>query len=448
MKQVILTPTDLGHKTVTMVSQSQLANRLGLTVEQPTPNTLIPEAAEKPTFTKPEDQKVAQLAYQAIKRLEGHPTTVPSVSFLSKPEIQAAILKEVTTQYRPVQLEMEAIIEKPDIAAIVAATAAMIIQQTIDIPRITVVPTGKVQSGFKPFTLKLDTLNYPPVSDELWAKHLRTDQVDVIAMGKAGADEARLEDYVVAGLVDFDDISYDAHADLLYDLAGQVVRHLQSYLKEEGEVRKVLRCYQRDIAKFIHAQMQAHYWEEATDYEVKINKGFTELKPSAYTTEAREPVQDFRQSPADKSNMPRYLFGGFKKCLYPVQKFQSDPERKMAVILDRESDKWFRPAKGQFQIYYKSGTDQPEYQPDFVAETPDVIYMVEPKRKDEMQDPEVLAKQEVAETYCQNATNHAKTYGGKRWQYLLIPHDAIADNMTLDGLAALYAPKVTKGKRP
>jgi type III restriction enzyme len=146
--------------------------------------------------------------------------------------------------------------------------------------------------------------------------------------------------------------------------------------------------------------------------------------------------------------MPRYLFGGFKKCLYPVQKFQSDPERKMAVILDRESDKWFRPAKGQFQIYYKSGADQPEYQPDFVAETPDVIYMVEPKRKDEMQDTEVLAKQEVAETWCKNATNHAKTYGGKRWQYLLIPHDAIADNMTLDGLAALYAPKVTKGKRP
>jgi type III restriction enzyme len=61
------------------------------------------------------------------------------------------------------------------------------IQQTIDIPRILVVPTGKVQSGFNPFTLKLDTLKYPPVDEELWAKHLRTDQVDVIAMGKAAS---------------------------------------------------------------------------------------------------------------------------------------------------------------------------------------------------------------------------------------------------------------------
>ncbi len=38
-----------------------------------------------------------------------------------------------------------------------------------------------------------------------------------------------------------------------------------------------------DIARFIHAQMQEHYWEDAVDYEVEISKGFTELKPSAYT---------------------------------------------------------------------------------------------------------------------------------------------------------------------
>ena len=44
-------------------------------------------------------------------------------------------------------------------------------------------------------------------------------------------------------------------------------------------------------------------------------------------------------------------------------------------------------------------------------------------------------------THCQDATNHAITYGGKRWQYLLILHDAIADNMTLDGLADVFKGK-------
>jgi hypothetical protein len=101
-------------------------------------------------------------------------------------------------------------------------------------------------------------------------------------VGRGGIEEARLEDYVVSGLVDFDDISYDEHADLLYDLATQTVQHFKSYLSEE-DTRKVLRCYQRDIARFIHAQMQAHYWEDVAGYEVKISKGYTELKQSAYS---------------------------------------------------------------------------------------------------------------------------------------------------------------------
>lgn len=191
--------------------------------------------------------------------------------------------------------------------------------------------------------------------------------------------------------MDFDDISYDAHADLLYELAGQTVAHFLGYLSED-DTRKVLRCYQRDIVNFVHAQMQAHYWEENEGTEVKISKGFTDLKPSAYSAAAGEPPLDFRVPPTDKSNMAKYLFGGFTKCLYTVQKFQSDSERKLAVILEREATKWFKPAKGQFQIYYKSGADHLEYQPDFVAETANVIYMLEPKARNELTDPNVLAK--------------------------------------------------------
>lgn len=65
--------------------------------------------------------------------------------------------------------------------------------------------------------------------------------------------------------------------------------------------------------------------------------------------------------------------GGFTKCLYPLQKFGSDSERRFAVILERDASKWFKPAKGQFQIYYKLGTEQPEYVPDFVVETDAMI---------------------------------------------------------------------------
>ncbi len=92
--------------------------------------------------------------------------------------------------------------------------------------------------------------------------------------------------------------------------------------------------------------------------------------------------------------MARYLFGGFLKCLYPTKKFQSDAERKLALILDREAQKWFKPARGQFQLFYRSGSDLQEYQPDFVGEMDECILMLEPKASNQMTEPEVLAIRE------------------------------------------------------
>ena len=437
LQQVILEPAQLGERTVTVVSQSRLDSMLGVQ-PQMTGSTRVAGSEEPRAFRTAEEERVAQITRDEIRSLEIQPESVPSVSYLTNADIQAMLVKRVSEQYHPTQMEMEGVTVKPDIAATVAATVILVIKQTIDIPRIVVLPVGDVRSGFTPFTLKLDSLNYPPVSEALWAKHLRTDQVDVIAVGKGGASESRLEDYVVGGLVDFDDVSYDSHADLLYNLAGQVVAHLRSYLPDEHETRKVLSAYQRTIAQFVHAQMQEHYWEKATGYEVKISKGYSELKPGAYKESASEPVLDYRQPPADKSNMAKYLFGGFKRCLYSVEKFQSDAERRLSVILEREAARWFKPRKGQFQLFYKLGGEQLEYQPDFAAEMDDTIYMLEPKARNELEGPVVLAKRDVAVTWCDRASGHAKSYNGKPWKYLLIPHDAIAENMTLKGLAQRF----------
>lgn len=437
LQAVVLNTDQLGQKTVTVVSQSQLATKLGLKPTQVTSSTTVAGQDETPTFTNPEEQKVAQITYEVIRKLENQPQTLPTIAHLKKPEIQAAIVRAVEEQYQPAQLELEGVGEKPNIAAVVAKTSDLVTQQTINIPRILVVPKGEVKSGFKPFTLNLGTLKYPAVSDELWIQHLRTYQLEVVTLGRGSHDEPRLEDYVVSGLVDFDDVSYDDHADLLYDLAAQTVRHFQAYLSED-DTRKVLRCYQRDIARFIHAQMQKHYWEDAVVYEMKVSKGFTELKPSAYTYSVEEPPADYRAAPADRSNMAKYLFGGFKRCLYPVQKFDSDSERKLAVILERDAIKWFKPTKGQFQIFYRQGADHPEYQPDFIAETNDAIYMLEPKMRKELDDPIVLAKKDSAVRWCANASDHAATYNGKLWRYVLIPHDEIAENITLSSLVARF----------
>jgi type III restriction enzyme len=427
LTQVILDPnTDL-QKMRTVVAESNLTQQLqGATLQS--------ETAARPVFKTEAERRVAQVTVQVIKKYEN----LPASSHLLKKEVQLKIADEVAEYLKPVQAALPGVTEKVDIASVVAKTAELVVQQTIGIPRILVVPKGEVTTGFHSFKLDCSSIHYQPVERDLLIQYLRTNAQQMLGFSSQLQYELRLEDYLVRGLIDFDDISYDEHADLLYDLAGQMVAHLRSYLSED-ETRNVLIYHQKQLAEFIHAQMQDHHWEKATDYDVVVTKGFTELKEPAYTAKESEPIHDFRQTVEEKSRIPQMLFGGFHRCLYTIQKFQSDPERKLAVILDREAEKWFKPAKGQFQIYYKAGVEHPEYVPDFVAETDGCIYLLEPKARNEMTDPEVLAKKEAAVKWCGLASDHALGNGGKPWRYALIPHDAIAENMTLPGLVSQFS---------
>ncbi len=102
---------------------------------------------------------------------------------------------------------------------------------------------------------------------QLLIQHLRTAKQEFLKNVSGGAQENRPEDYLVRALIDFDDICYDEHADLLYNLAGQLVKHLRSYLSEEDTIN-VLQYHQRGLAETIHAQMQSHRWEKSTGYQV------------------------------------------------------------------------------------------------------------------------------------------------------------------------------------
>jgi type III restriction enzyme len=93
--------------------------------------------------------------------------------------------------------------------------------------------------------------------------------------------------------------------------------------------------------------------------------------------------------------------------------------------------KWLKPAKGQFQIYYKLGTEQPEYIPDFVAETDATIFMVETKARADINTQEVQAKAAAAMRWCKHASDHAANVGTKPWKYLLVPHDEVNESKRL-----------------
>ncbi|MBU0676976.1 MAG: DEAD/DEAH box helicase family protein [Verrucomicrobia bacterium] len=402
-------------------------------MQQITPEHVPEDRQAEMLFPTPSEQEVARITVDVLQEFE----RLPSSRDLENAEIQEQIAQRVESIYLPKQQELEGIVEKPDIKRVVREATGVFIAGSIDIPRLVVLPKGEITCGFNEFKLNLGSVNLQPVPMEILIQHLRTNERERLNKGDGIAKERRLEDYIVRNLIDFDDISYDDHAVLLYNLSGQVVEHLRSYLPDEEAVLNVLQYHQTKLAELIHAQMQGHYWERAADYEVHISKGFMTLRPANFSVVSGG-HKDFRSPVADPQRIKSLVFGGFRRCLYPEQKFDSDTERRFAVLLEDEKGdlKWFKPSPGVFQIHYSS--DQ-AYEPDFVVEAKDVKYICEPKRADEMKDEDVQAKAHAAVEWCKMASAHEAAHNGKPWKYLLIPHDAITAAATLEGLASSCA---------
>jgi len=437
LKQVILDAPSADDKKVSVQVESAVSARLGLadtSADTPTAaSSSGGDTAPAAIFTTEAEKQAARMVMDVIGTYEVKPELVPTSNALLAPEVQKEILAEVAERLKPTQgslpVDLDESVPALDLSAIVAKTTAILVQQTIDIPRIAVVPKGEVTTGFHPFTLDVSQLHLQPGAREIVGQTLRTNEQFTLE-AEIGLKEVRPEDYIVHALVDFDDVDYFTHADLLYDLAGQMVQHLRSYLSE-AEAVSVLDRDRRLIAKAIHAQMMAHFWEHSADYEVQVSRGFTELRPCSYTITAGHAPRSYRETVDDRGDIKQMLFDGFKRCLYPLQKFDSDTERRFAIILERDALKWLKPAKGQFRMYYKRGIEQPEYIPDFVAETDNAILMVETKKRKDLPTGEVQSKAESAVRWCKLATEHAATMDGKPWKYLLIPHDEIAESNRL-----------------
>ena len=388
-------------------------------------------------FTTPQEQTAARLTLQIIK---DQYEVLPRSDLLLGVDVRNSIADAVRTELTPAQRTLEGIgvddeATTLDIDAVVAATTEQLVRHTIDIPRVTVVPKGEVNYQFGDFDLDCTNIHLQPVSSDILIQHLRSQTRHFLSEGSGVTSEPRPENYLVRALIDFD-------SELLYKVAGQLVTHLSSYLPDEEAVLNVLQYHQKALGELVHSQMQAHYHEGVAEYEATISRGFMTPDTATFAVPANENVRDYRQPPPDLQHIRRYLFGSFSRCLYPAQRFHSDSERQFAVLLEneRENLKWLKPAEGSFRIHFDH--QAPPYEPDFVVETATAKYLCEPKRADQMNADDVQAKARAAVKWCEHASRHeienAEDGAGKRWQYLLIPHDAIGANTTLAALAERF----------
>jgi len=399
------------------------------------------ESEQQPhVFPTQEEREVARVTLEVIKR-EFERKIKTGIEKLETPEVQAEITRIVQHVMAPEQGSFELSERKADVAETVAKVTRHLVMHTISIPEIVVLPTSDVNFGFNDFDLtNLDTIAKQPLSDQIMVQRLRDESREFLARTIEQAKEERLENYLVRHLMDLPQVDYETQSELLFKLAGQMVQRLQSYLPSPEDVENVLLVHGKDLARFIFAQMQDHYWETATDYRANVSRGFVMLQPQAYNIPSEEFIRDFRTPANPLSHTSKYVFEGFSKCCYPFQKFDSDTERQFAVIVEAASEatvlRWMKPGIGQFRIEYAAGQS---YEPDFVVETEKDKLIVEIKAKNEMADPVVQAKAKAARKWIHHANEHARDTGGKAWTYVLIPHDAVLPSATLGSLVSAYA---------
>lgn len=388
------------------------------------------------------EQKIAAATIQVLKRFEH----LPDSESLRKPEVREQITKQVTelvnsgSEVGPQEILTG--LEQPEhVEEIVATVTDKMVELTIDIPNIVLLPTREVTFGFNDFDLKnLSRINMQPISHELLIRQLRTHDQQYVSWDGDLVREDKPENYVVGALIEHDDIDYDDDAELLYKLTGQLADHIRGYLPNDADVENVMCHHRRRLADFIHAQMQEepNFWETPTDYQVKISKGFSLLKPNNFSLPAGEQPRPFRDPVEQPNQIKRMVFGGFERCCYPLQKFDSyEGEWRLANLLESDEDvvRWMKPASGHFRIEYRSGKP---YEPDFVVETAERKLLIEPKRRSEMDDQDVQAKARAAVRWCQYASDHASEHGRKPWSYLLVPHDSLGPERSLAGLIAEF----------
>lgn len=388
---------------------------------------------QPPLFSSREEMEVAKAAFAAIERI----SRLPTAGELLSEKAQELLVREVVSAQRYDQAALK-LVDAVDVEDIVRKTTEKYVELTMRIPRIVVHPSSESRFVFHPFTWKPPNNQYMPVASDLLRHALSSGEVRRLGGSHGVVDESVLANYIVRHLIDFDDICYDENADLLVGLAEQTLHWLRSYLGDEEDLKNVLQYHGRHIAAHIHDQMVENSEVIEEGYAGSVSKGFVVLQSQTLIALADADIADYRDDPPKKSEINRLVYNAFDKCAYFHQKFDSDPERLFAAILEQPGNevlKWVKPARGQFKIFLREGGT---YNPDFVVETNTEMFICEPKSSKEVTNPEVLQKKDAAVAWCEHATKHAQESGGKPWTYLLIPDDEIKPTSTFAHLAARF----------
>jgi type III restriction enzyme len=395
---------------------------------------LSPTAKEKEIVRIKTDEVILPFVSEVLKKAKSHDT-----SQFSTPEVISSFKAEYK---KKLQSEGNIFAEGDAEEAVkrYVETIKSVVDKTIPIPRLAIVPSSNARLVFDDFDLETDKMTFQPGSETIVTRELQSGKTRTIEGGSRGYKEKYVEDHIVNLLVDKDEIWYDLHKDLLYKLSNQAVKHFQSYLDENSKVLNVVMNYKHPISEQIYQQMMSHHRIEHDGFEEPTipSKPYSEIKQISVSKVIGDRYYDYKETVEPLSKIREKVFTGFTKSYHSHYKFDSNTERLFAAILEQDTVclKWLKPSLSQFNIWY--GRPTKNYTPDFIVETSDYIAMVETKKKSDIESIDVQNKAKAAVHYCQQASAFTTSNNGKPWKYVMIPHDVVLLNMTFQHLVNSY----------
>ena len=300
------------------------------------------------------------------------------------------------------------------------------IAKFIPIPQIRITDAGAEEYVFMDFDIDLTSFTHEPLTNEMLIQNLE-DQSDQqrIHVGVIDFDGYEPKRVILGELRKKPEIDYNKCKEMLFKLITQVIGHYECAFGTNG-MQNIVMMNKRDIAEKIYTQMMQHFYcENGLLQEEVIGTRNYNLRPN-FTFKSSVPLY----GGGFTGDIRTVLFTDIKKGVFSEVKLDSEEgELSFARIVERDEDvlNWLRPSPKEFNITYNHGKN---YEPDFVVETDDTIYLVEVKAEKDLNNLDVIAKKKRGILYCETVTHWSEANGYKPWRYLFIPANQIFPNST------------------
>ena len=303
----------------------------------------------------------------------------------------------------------------------------------IPIPQIRITDAGAEEYAFMDFDLDLSDFNHEPLTNEMLIQNLE-DQSDQerVSAGAIGFEGYEPKRVILGELRKKPEIDYNKCKSLLFKLITQVTDSYEYSYGTNG-MQNIVMMYKCDIAIKIYKQMMQHFYCDSGFIQEEVIGTRKYNLPTNFSYRTTVSLYDNFEG-----NIRSVRFTGIKKGVFEEVNLDSaEGELSFARIIERDEDvlNWLRPSPKEFNITYNHGKN---YEPDFVVETEDTIYLVEVKAEKDMNDSDVIAKKKRGILYCETVTHWSEANGYKPWKYLFIPANQIFSNSTFMMIAKKF----------